>query len=211
MFEAPSGKTYSTGWGLHLPSGLSTTSRIHVTVSRTLSTAFPRSSRWAGQAVRGASDEITAVPGDAVHCITCRMLHPPGCSRARLRLPAWARRHRGATKMPRTASARALGVSLLRRGRPTRAQQNARRNLASVASNANASTSVVAFGLVAPSGKTYITAPADSCLEVYPRDSKLAVAFRGRCPHASHGRCVWRVEVRDSLLQWPGRPFLEDG
>ena len=64
--------------------------------------------------------------------------------------------------------------------------ENARRNLASVASNANASTSVVAFGLVAPSGKTYITARPSRCLGVYPRVSNLGVRFHERCPQGSH-------------------------
>jgi hypothetical protein len=65
--------------------------------------------------------------------------------------------------------------------------ENARRNLASVASNANASTSVVTFGLVAPSGKTYITAGPGPCLEGYPRVSNLAGPYHGRCPQSSHG------------------------
>jgi hypothetical protein len=42
-------------------------------------------------------------------------------------------------------------------------QRNAQRNLASVASTSNASTRDVAFGLVAPSGKTYIRAGPGRC------------------------------------------------
>jgi hypothetical protein len=85
----------------------------------------------------------------------------------------------------------ALG-SATRQGCPSSGErfarnENARRNLASVASNANASTSVVTFGLVAPSGKTYITAGPGPCLEGYPRVSNLAGPYHGRCPQSSHG------------------------
>src|SRR5215213_8738789 len=63
---------------------------------------------------------------------------------------------------------------------------NARRNIGSVASDINASTDVVAFVLVAPSGNAYITAALQWCLAGYPRDSKFDRRLDAACPQASH-------------------------
>ena len=205
MFEAPSGKTYITGRTLRLPSGLSTTSRIRAAISRRLSTSFPRSSRRMGRPKRGRGKRsrgshrpLTAATEPCTHgnlqwCWVVTAVP----SRT---TPTCCRNESGAPPRPRPPGAASGRLSVLRpavavrrllaHGPDRRAQQNARRNLASVASNANASTSVVAFGLVAPSGKTYITARPERCLGVYPRVSKLAAAIRGPCPQASHGRCA---------------------
>lgn len=79
---------------------------------------------------------------------------------------------------------------------------NARRNIGSVASDINASTDVVAFVLVAPSGNAYITAALQWCLAGYPRDSKFARRFDAACPQASHdaGRRPCDFEHGGALL-----------
>lgn len=53
-------------------------------------------------------------------------------------------------------------------------QQNAQRNLATVASDSNASTRAVTFDLVAPSGKTYIRARSAAC------QPRLSTSFKVR-------------------------------
>jgi hypothetical protein len=55
-------------------------------------------------------------------------------------------------------------------------QQNAQRNLATVASDSNASTGAVTFDLVAPSGKTYITTRSAAC------QPRLSTSFKVRGP-----------------------------
>jgi len=71
-----------------------------------------------------------------------------------------------------------------------RTQQNARRNLGSVASAACASTCDVAFSSAAPSGRNHCTVRAARWLPSCPRDSRFAAGFRGGCPRRFHGRCV---------------------
>jgi hypothetical protein len=65
-------------------------------------------------------------------------------------------------------------------------QQNAQRNLVSVAFSSDASTRADAFVLVAPSGKTYLRAGAAACLACLSTSFELPGRFNGSCPQPSH-------------------------
>ena len=69
-----------------------------------------------------------------------------------------------ATRVPAPSLVGVVTSSASRLGCAIGGQQNAQRNLGPAASDSNASTKVVAFVLVAPSGKTYSRAGSSACL-----------------------------------------------
>jgi len=72
-------------------------------------------------------------------------------------------------------------------------QQNAQRNLVSVAFSSDASTRADAFVLVAPSGKTYLRPGAAACLACLSTSFELPGRFHESCPQASHDGTRGRV------------------
>ena len=102
----------------------------------------------------GASN-VTGTAGGASSELSATSLHRPCKTR-----PLSTRFPRSATISSRTR----LPHCVRQPSSPAGAQQNAQRNLAPVASAADASTCDVTFGLVAPSGTIYSTGPATGCL-----------------------------------------------